>query len=79
MATLSLSVANDIANAILKHYARGPVLSQTMQDRPLLKFLSAGKKTFPGGNQYVSDPVQGAYLSDGTAALGGGAFFQGYQ
>jgi hypothetical protein len=79
MPTLSLNVANDIANAILKFYARGKTLSQTMQDRPLLRFLTAGKKNFPGGNQYVSDPVQGAYMADqNNVALGGGAFFQGY-
>lgn len=78
MATLGLNVANDIANAILKFYARGKTLSQTMQDRPLLRFLNSGEKSFPGGNQYLSDPVQGSYMSDGTAVLGGGAFFQGY-
>lgn len=79
MATLSLAVANDISNAILKFYARGPVLLQTMQDKPLLRFLMSGKKSFPGGNQYVSDPVQGAVMNDQTnVALGGGAFFQGY-
>jgi hypothetical protein len=78
MAALGTVVAGDIANAILKHYARGKTLAQTIQDRPLLRFLNGGKKTFPGGNQYVSDPVQGAYMSDGTAQLGGGAFFQGY-
>lgn len=78
MAALGLAVANDIANAILKFYARGKALSQTMQDRPLLRFLNSGKKTFPGGNQYVSDPVQGAYMSDGSSVLGGGSFFQGY-
>jgi hypothetical protein len=78
MATLGLAVANDIANAILKFYTRGKALSQTMQDRPLLRFLDANKKTFPGGNQYISDPIQGAYMADGNAALGAGAFFQGY-
>jgi hypothetical protein len=79
MSSLSLAVANDISNAILKFYARGPVLLQTMQERPLLQFLIAGKKSFAGGNQYVSDPVQGAVMSDQTnVALGGGAFFQGY-
>lgn len=78
MANLGTAIAGDIANALLKHYARGPALAQTIADKPLLSFLAAGKKTFPGGNQYVSDPVQGAFMSDGTAVLGGGAFFQGY-
>lgn len=78
---LGTSVANDIANAILKNYLRGKTLSQTMTERPLLRFLLAGKKTFPGGNQYISDPVQGAYMSDAAgqlATLGGGSFFAGY-
>lgn len=79
MANLGLNVANDIASAILKHYARGKTLAQTIQERPLLRFLNAGKKTFPGGNQFISDPIQGTYMSDGTAILGGGAFFSGFQ
>ncbi len=64
MATLGLAVANDIANAVLKFYARGPALAQTIQRKPLLAMLNSGKKTFPGGNLYVSDPVQFAYMSD---------------
>lgn len=78
MSTLSLSVATDIASALLKHYAKGPTLKQTLQERPLLRTLDAAKKSFPGGNQYLSDPVQGAFLATGTAALGSGDFFQGY-
>lgn len=69
---LGLAVAGDIASAVLKNYARSAALLQTMQDRPLLKFLNANKKTFPGGNQYVSDAVQGAVMND-TAG-----FFVGY-
>src|SRR5215831_13679630 len=84
MPTLNLQVANDIASAILKFYARGKTIKQTMQRRPLLRFLNSGKKTFPGGNQYVSEPVQGAFMSDagqpGAGVLGGGgSFFAGYQ
>lgn len=79
MATLSLSVASDIANAILYAYARGPALAQTTQDKPLLRFLMAGKKEFSGGNLYVSDPVRGAFMSDQTSVtLSSGNFFQGY-
>lgn len=69
---LGLQVAQDIASAVLKNYARSKALMQTMQDRPLLRFLNANKKTFPGGNQYVSDAVQGAVMND-TAG-----FFVGY-
>ncbi len=38
----------------------------------MLRFLTAGQKTFGGGNAYVSDAVQGAFMSD-TAG-----FFTGY-
>jgi hypothetical protein len=71
MATLSLSVANDIANAILKHYSRSPALYQLIQDKPLLGFLQSGAKTFPGGNQYVSDPVKGKIMSATAGFLTG--------
>ena len=76
-------VANQVTNAVLKYFTRGPTLKQTMQERPLLRFLQAGKKTFPGGNQYISDPVQGAFMSDSAAGLVGSmtnaaAFFAGY-
>lgn len=78
-ALLSAYVANDIANAILKHYARGPALYQRLQEKPLLAWLVSGKKQFPGGNLYVSSPVKGALMSDDTSiTLGGGNFFQGY-
>jgi hypothetical protein len=72
MATLSLSVAGDLANALLTFYVRGDALSQTTQDKPLLRVLTAGAETFPGGKDAVSSPVQIAFMSD-TAG-----FFQGY-
>jgi hypothetical protein len=68
---LGLSVAGDLANALLDLHMRGPTLDQTTQDKPLLRILSATQKTFPGGKQYITTPVQGAYMSD-TAG-----FFQG--
>jgi len=72
MATLGLSVANDIANGALIFYVRGPALTQTTTDKPLLKWLKDGQKTFPSGNLQVSEPVQGAYMSDTPG------FLQGY-
>lgn len=69
---LGLAVANDIANAVLTFYARGAALNQTMQERPLIKLMKGGQKTFPGGKDYVSEPVKGVYMSD-TAG-----FLQGY-
>jgi hypothetical protein len=72
MATLGLTVANDIASAALIFYVRGKTLSQTTQDKPLLKWLRDNQKTFPSGNQQISEPVQGAYMSDTPG------FLQGY-
>jgi hypothetical protein len=64
--TLSLAIANDIVNAILRYYVRGKAIAQTIQEKPLLRFLTAGKKTFPGGDRYIEFKVQGQYLSDQT-------------
>lgn len=69
---LGLVVASDLANALLVHYTRGSALAQTTADKPLMKFLSEKKKTFPAGKKQLSDPVQGTYMSD-TAG-----FLQGY-
>lgn len=69
---LGLAVATDIAAAALDFHVRGDMLLQTMQKRPLLAFLNEGKQTFPGGKQYITEPVQGAVMAD-TAG-----FFAGY-
>ena len=72
MATLGLTVANDIASAALIFYVRGRTLSQTTQDKPLLKWLKDNQKTFPSGNNQISEPIQGAYMADTPG------FLQGY-
>ena len=72
MGQLNMVVASDIQYMALKYYTRGDVLSQTTQDKPLLRILREKQKTFPGGNLVISEPVQGAYMSD----VGG--FFVGY-
>lgn len=72
MATLGLQVAQDLANVILQHYERGKTLMQTVQDRPLLRILMENQKDFPAGLQYISEPVQGAVMSDTPG------FLQGY-
>lgn len=69
---LGLTVANDIANGLLTLYTRGSTIVQTMQDKPLLAQLNAKKKTFSGGNQFISDPIQGYFMSDQAG------FLQGY-
>lgn len=57
----------NIANAALDYYIKGPALSQTIQDKPLVKALEEGKKEFPGGKEFISEAVKGDY----TTALQG--------
>lgn len=68
---LGLNVATDIASAALDYFVRGGALLQTQQDRPLLAFLNSGKKNFPGGKQYISEPVQGAVMNDTAGFFAG--------
>lgn len=69
---ISISVATDVANAALTYYVRGKAFLQTIQEKPLIAALSAKKKTFPGGKDNVSYPIQGAFMSDTSG------FFAGY-
>lgn len=55
-------VAN-ITNALLDDHMRGQPKSQTIQDKPLLNDLIAGKKTFPGGKDLITWAVKGVYTS----------------
>jgi len=73
MATIgSLALAADIASAALDFHVRGDALIQTTQQRPLLAFLNKGKEAFPGGKQYITDPIQGTVMQDTPG------FFAGY-
>jgi hypothetical protein len=69
---ISFTNFNTLANTALDFYVRTQPVGQTIQDKPLLNDLNQNKKEFPGGQGYVSGPVQGAYASD-TAG-----FFQWY-
>lgn len=71
MAALGVTAANDIASLALIWYVRGKTLSQTTQDKPLLKWLMSGSKKFSSGNRQISEPVQGAYMSDTAGFLQG--------
>lgn len=64
MAALGVTAATDISSLALIWYVKGKTLSQTTQDKPLLKWLNDGKKTFASGNKQISEPVQFAYMSD---------------
>lgn len=72
MATLGIPLATDLANAILQHYERGKTLAQTVQDRPLLRILEENQKDFAAGLTYVTEQVQGMFMSDTPG------FLQGY-
>lgn len=52
---------SNIAAAALDFYVRGQPLSQVIQDRPLLRELQSGKKSFPGGQALIRKNIKGAY------------------
>lgn len=52
---------DNIANAALDFYVKGPTFKQTIQDKPLLNALIAKQETFPGGKGDISIPVQGEF------------------
>lgn len=66
MAFTAAEVAN-IATAALDYHIKGPALSQSIQDKPLLKALEGSKKSFPGGKGDITIPVKGDY----TTAIAG--------
>lgn len=70
-AALGTTVAGDLASAALIWYIKGAALSQTTQDKPLLKWLRDNKKSFASGNLQISTPVQFAYMSDTAGFLQG--------
>jgi hypothetical protein len=72
MGVLGLVIAADLTNQLLKYFVKTGALSQSTQDKPLLRELTANAKTFPGGNQTVSLPVQINFMADVAG------FFQGY-
>lgn len=67
---LGYVTATDTAAMLLQLYTRGDTLSQTTEDKPMLAWWESNKQSFPGGKDYISDPVQGAYMSDTTTLQG---------
>ncbi len=53
----------NIMNATLDFYDRGPALSQALQDRPLLKAMRAQAKEFPGSQGQIRGNVKGDYTT----------------
>ena len=55
---------NNIANAAIDfHFKKGNVLSQSVQDKPLLKWMNAAQKEFPGGAGNITRRVKGIYTT----------------
>lgn len=52
---------NNILNAALPFYIKGPTFAQSIQDKPLLNAMLASQSTFSGGNGKISMPVQFDY------------------
>lgn len=67
---LGYVTATDTAALLLQLYTRGDTLSQTTEDKPMLKWWEDNKTSFPGGKDFISDPVQGPYMSDTTTLQG---------
>jgi len=57
----------NITNAALDFYIKGQPLSQTIQDKPLLKQMRSSQKTFPGGRGEIKANVKADYT---TAFMG---------
>jgi hypothetical protein len=52
------------ANAAIDfHFKRGDILSQTLQDKPLLDALRAKTQEFPGGKELITRRVKGEYTT----------------
>lgn len=58
---LTMQQLDSIANARLDHYLKGQPLSQTIQEKPLMKALRAKQSTFPGGKGELKFNVKNDY------------------
>ena len=54
---------DNIANAALDFYIKGPALSQTIQEKPLLAAMKGVQKTFPGGKGEIRGNVKADYTT----------------
>ena len=58
---------DNMANAALDYFLKGPAIKQSIQDRPLYDAMKRAQKTFPGGKEFIRANVKGDY----TTAFGG--------
>lgn len=55
---------NNVATAAIDfHFKKGDVLTQSVQDKPFLKYLSGAQKEFPGGAGNITRRVKGIYTT----------------
>lgn len=54
---------DNIASAALDFYMKGPVIKQSIQDRPLYDAMKKAQKTFPGGKEFIRANVKGDYTT----------------
>lgn len=74
MPAVSALVIQSVAAYALDDHVRRGMLFQNVQNKPFLKWLEAGKKTFVGGKGLVTEPVQGDMMND-TAGFYAGITF----
>lgn len=67
---ISFSNFNSLADTALDFYIKSDPVEQNVQEKPLLDFLHGNKKEFPGGQGYVSGPVQGQWAADQAGFFG---------
>ena len=53
----------NVMNAALDFNIRGKALDNTILDKPLLKALTEGQKTFPSGKEFITRPVKGVRVT----------------
>lgn len=63
LADFTADELGSITNAVIDFYLKGDAMAQTLQDRPLLRALEAGKSTFPGGKEMIRGNVKGDYTT----------------
>src|SRR3990167_4125731 len=56
-------IENTSNAAIELHFQKGKIVSQTIQDKPLLDAMMAKEKSFPGGKDNITGTVKGVYTT----------------
>lgn len=58
----TLEQIENTSNAAMElHFQKGKIVSQTLQDKPLLDAFMAKEKSFPGGKDTITGTVKGTY------------------